>query len=565
MAKLAPIFNDAQLINGIPANGAKLFTYVAGSSTKQATYTDEAGLTAQSNPIVLNSRGEPAQPIWLTEGLSYKFVFAPSTDSDPPVSPIRTIDNITGINDASLTIDQWVNSGLIPTYVSPTSFTLPGDQTSAFHVNRMLKSAVTAGTTYSRISSSVFTTLTTVTVVNLNGLLDGGLSSVSYGVETAVNSSQPIVPDTWFGVSGSSDTTKLLAFEVDGFTTATKRTATWPDKNGTVAFIDDITSPIPGLLYNVGLSVTMATNAVTIALKGADGNDPSSTNRVNVSYRNATLTNGQSTTVTTTSALSTVISSNSTGGTVSGVPSRIWVAAILVSGATELAWFNSVSGNTIAPINENGLISTTAEGGAGAADSAQVWYSTTARSNVPFVVLGYFDSTQATAGTWATPVTSININPINRPGDVLQKQFAIKTDTQTHSTTYTDVTGLSLSLTPRAAANKVAYNCVLNIGVTGGGGAVAKAIRDSTDLFVGDAAGSRIRASTSVVTLNSNVTAATSIYGIDSPNTTSAVTYKVAFQGFGGTAVYINRSPADTDSTSFMRTASTLYVEEISV
>ena len=67
MAKLCPLYNDAQLINGIPANGAKLFTYAAGSSTKQATFTDAAGLTAQSNPILLNSRGEPAQPIWLTD------------------------------------------------------------------------------------------------------------------------------------------------------------------------------------------------------------------------------------------------------------------------------------------------------------------------------------------------------------------------------------------------------------------------------------------------------------------------------------------------------------------
>jgi len=335
------------------------------------------------------------------------------------------------------------------------------------------------------------------------------------------------------------------------------------------ALISDITALATGTrprnFSNLGLAVTMSANAATIALKGADGNDPSSSNRVNISYRNATITNGQSSTVATTSALSTVISSGSTGGTVSGVPSRIWVAAILVSGATELAWFNSVSGSLIAPINENGLISTTAEGGAGGADSAQVWYSTTARSNVPLVVLGYFDSTQATAGTWATSVTSINVNPSNRPGTVLQKLFAIKTDTQTHATTYTDVTGLSLSLTPSSACNKVAYNCNLNIGITGGGVAIAKAIRDSTDLFIGDAASSRLRASITVNTISSVAIQAGNIYGIDSPASTSALTYKVAWQGIGGNTVYINRTPTDTDSTSFMRTASTICVEEISV
>lgn len=202
MAKLAPIFNDAQFISGIPANGAKLFTYVAGSSTKLATYTDEAGLVAQSNPIVLNSRGEPAQPIWLTEGLSYKFVFAPSTDSDPPVSPIRTIDNITGINDATLTIDQWIDGGVLPTYVSVNSFTLAGDQTSQFHVGRRLKFTVTAGTVYGTITNSVFAALTTITVQMDSGqALDSGLSSVSYGLLTYNNPSIPNVIDAGTGIS----------------------------------------------------------------------------------------------------------------------------------------------------------------------------------------------------------------------------------------------------------------------------------------------------------------------------------------------------------------------------
>ena len=189
MAKLAPLFNEAQFIDGIPANGAKLFTYVAGSSTKQATFTDEAGLTPQANPIILNSRGEPAQAIWLTDGASYKFVFAPATDSDPPVSPIRTIDNITGVNDASLTIDQWVDSGFVPTYVSPTVFTVPGDQTSAFQVNRRVKLLVTAGTVYGYISASAFAALTTVTVVLDSGVLDSGLSSVQLGLITPTNTS----------------------------------------------------------------------------------------------------------------------------------------------------------------------------------------------------------------------------------------------------------------------------------------------------------------------------------------------------------------------------------------
>jgi hypothetical protein len=194
MAKLSPVFNDQSVdINGNPLNGAKLFTYVAGSSTKVATYTDSAGTIPQTNPIILNSLGYPTNgPIWIAEGTLVKFVLAPSTDTDPPTSPIKTIDNVQGVNDSSTTISQWTSSGVTPTYVSATSFTLPGDQTSAFEPNRRLQFTTSGGTVYGTILTSVFTTLTTVTMT-MDGaqVLDAGLSVVNLGILTASNSSIP--------------------------------------------------------------------------------------------------------------------------------------------------------------------------------------------------------------------------------------------------------------------------------------------------------------------------------------------------------------------------------------
>lgn len=99
-----------------------------------------------------------------------------------------------------------------------------------------------------------------------------------------------------------------------------------------------------------------------------------------------------------------VISSGSTLGTFSGIQSRIAVLAINNAGSIELAAVNVAGGQYL---TETGLISTTAEGGAGAADSATVVYSTTARSNVAYRVLGYVESTQATAGTWASAPSTI--------------------------------------------------------------------------------------------------------------------------------------------------------------
>lgn len=80
--------------NGIALSGGKVFTYIAGTTTKLSTYTDGKGTTPNTNPIILNARGE-AQ-IWLTPGLLYKFVLSPASDTDPPSNPIWTVDAIAG-------------------------------------------------------------------------------------------------------------------------------------------------------------------------------------------------------------------------------------------------------------------------------------------------------------------------------------------------------------------------------------------------------------------------------------------------------------------------------------
>lgn len=176
--------------NGLPYSGAKLFTYTAGSATKQTTYTESTGTTPNTNPIVLDSAGRLPQPVWLTTGVMYKFVLAPSTDTDPPTSPIWTLDSIAGINDTAVSAaNEWI-SGPAPTFVSTTSFTLAGDQTSTFHVSRRLKTTNTGGSIYSTIKSTSFAaSVTTVVVVNDSGVLDSGLSAVSYGIASANNPS----------------------------------------------------------------------------------------------------------------------------------------------------------------------------------------------------------------------------------------------------------------------------------------------------------------------------------------------------------------------------------------
>lgn len=159
-------------------------------------------------------------------------------------------------------------------------------------------------------------------------------------------------------------------------------------------------------MINGTLTATVAANALTIAIKTKAGTDPSASDPVLVVFRNATITDGTYTVVSVTAATSLVVSSGSTLGTVSAQAARLAVILINNAGTAELA-INNLSGGV--SLDETGIISTTAEGGAGGADSATVIYSTTARSNLAYRVAGIIDITEATAGTWASAPTKLSL------------------------------------------------------------------------------------------------------------------------------------------------------------
>ena len=75
-------------LNGAPLSGGKLYTYAAGTTTPLASYTDSTGNFANTNPIVLDSRGEAN--VWLA-GAIYKFALYSATNV-----LIWTVDNING-------------------------------------------------------------------------------------------------------------------------------------------------------------------------------------------------------------------------------------------------------------------------------------------------------------------------------------------------------------------------------------------------------------------------------------------------------------------------------------
>ena len=104
--------------NGVILSGGKIYTYAAGTTTPQATYTSASGTTPHANPIILDSAGRvPGGEIWLTDGLVYKFVIETATSI-----LLGTYDNITGVN--SNFVNYTVQEEVITATAGQTVFNL---------------------------------------------------------------------------------------------------------------------------------------------------------------------------------------------------------------------------------------------------------------------------------------------------------------------------------------------------------------------------------------------------------------------------------------------------------
>jgi hypothetical protein len=152
-------------------------------------------------------------------------------------------------------------------------------------------------------------------------------------------------------------------------------------------------------------------------------------------------------------------------------------------------------------------------------------------------------------------------------GKVLQVVSASKTNTfSVSSSTYTDVTDLSVSITPSSASNKILILCYMNGSSNQAvGSIVTRLVRGSTAISIGDSAGSRVQGSSDQTVADSNHQSNMNIKFLDSPATTSATTYKIQIRGdgTGNHQVSINRSQADGDNANNTRTASSITVMEI--
>ena len=368
--------------DGTPLVGGKIYTYSAGTTTPLATYTDAGGLTANTNPIILNSLGQA--DIWLALSSSYKFSVYTSANV-----LLYTVDSITAPLDY-LT--------LTTSFASPPPIGSTTPNTGAF------------------------TTLSTTGVLTVGG---------------AANVTGKVTSQVGYQFSDGSLQTSAAPPQI------------------------------------ITLAATVAASALTITQA-----------QLTFAFRPTTLNSGAITTVTGTPA-NLVVPSTATLGTVSAVQSRLIVLALNNAGIIELAVVNIAGGTNL---TETGLINTTAI--AVASNSASTVYSTTARTSVAYRVIGYIESTQATAGTWVTSPSTLQ--GVGGQALTAMSSFGYGqtlqdvTGSRTLGTIYYNTTGKMIKVTVNASNSTSNNNTILTVAGTidGRGAQIGAGLNSDAIAFV---------------------------------------------------------------------------------
>jgi hypothetical protein len=398
------------------------------------------------------------------------------------------------------------------------------------------------------------------------------------------------------------------------FTFATNGTVTANDLHNLIdsatIYQDLITGQLPitsvgtnyELLIADGTNPNAAPNAVTVYDLFEDALTAGTYTNANISaaltYGTATGTRLISTNATittgtiTTGVIPTLTSSTATFGTTTSTAATITSGTItnLVSTTGTIATLNSTTG-TIATLVASagtfaGSLVNVTTGTIGTLNS-----TTGTIGNLSTTLAGDFTisngtgtlgTTGVTAGTYGTStiipqitvdakgrVTSMGTSALGSTGKIGQ---IISTTVSTSgftstSSSFVDVTGLSVTITPTSSSSRI-FVIYTVFGSCNNHSAI-RLVRDSTPINVGVAAGNRVASSGASFGLGSGSGAsgddAVTISGnfLDSPSTTSSVTYKIQAASYVATIWYLNTSIGDGDNTFTYRGASTITVMEI--
>lgn len=378
------------------------------SGTGRHTITTDA----ESNPIVLTSYGTG------TSHLTWQQANGTATSPTKTLSgdiPLRiesrgyqqtTNGFVQGTMIQAMATQDYTSTAIgskLEFYTTPNNsttnalvLTLGQDQSAIFAGTMRIQSLVTAGPVKTDSSGNLTSEAQLSqtrggTGVNNAGTLTYGSNNITLTTTGTTSLTLPTSGTINLGTdinSGAATSGQVLTANGSGGSTFTSANT-------------NLVSPYD--LSNYSIVTSVGSNAMTIALKNAAGNDPSGGDPVKISFRSSTSATGTTTQRSVTAATSIVVSSGATLGLGSNLNQFIYVYALDNSGTIELA----VSGSRT--FDEGGNNSTTIMNSS--ADLVNNLYSTTSRTGVPIRFIARITSNQTTSGTYTNNASGISLFP----------------------------------------------------------------------------------------------------------------------------------------------------------
>lgn len=424
----------------VESSDGKAYFYNSSASTQSAVVTEthlSQGTARLQNKDLDDTTTSIVDSSDTTKKI--KFNAAGTTGTTTTLTGSQTADRVLTLPDATDTLvgkattDSLTNKSLVDT---STAITDASDATKKI----LFDAGGTTGTT---------TTLTAAQTANrVITFPDATTTVVGTDVAQTLTNKTITIADANLTIQDNGDATKQAKFEASSITAGQTRTYTLPDASTTLMGTDNTATftnktfstasntiqsgaalsgqvlsangsggtswatptSAPDQSYelsNLGLAASVSASALTITLTDKSGAAPSGSSIVKMGFRNSTAATGDYTIASVSSSVSLVISSGSTLGHRSGVAEYIYVYAFYTSTNTV-----ALAALTEPIMFDQGTVqSSTAEGGAGAADSRIVAYSTAAQTSRPVRLIGRMTSNQTTAGTYASVPTEISLNP----------------------------------------------------------------------------------------------------------------------------------------------------------
>lgn len=448
---------------GAVVSGAQITFSAAGSETARTVYSD-SGLSTSLGSLVycddggypVSASGSSTKVSVYTGATAYKVTCRTSSGV-----LVWQIDNVKGALDTS----SFLTTSLETVDISVTAIT-SNTTLGASHKGKLINANPSGGAFTLTFGSAL--TLGDGWWVLIRH--DGGSSSNA--VNWATTSSQTVKVRGGTQTSGSIERggdMVMIVCDGAGFT------------------LTDVSSSIS---RDYRISATSASNALTIALLDKDGNTPSLTKQVEMRFA---ASDGSDTIVRASAATTLTVDSGATLGATSSTAFNVWVVIFNDSGTLRLGVINCRTSSGVYPLDSVGFVSSTAMGAG--ADSAGVFYSGSAVTTKPYLVLGRleFRSGLATAGTWNVAPTQVvqHREGGRMPGDVIQTAIATTTAYASSATampfddTIPQITeGVevgTVSITPANPASVLRVEAHALLSSIGGASVVSMALfRDST-------------------------------------------------------------------------------------